>query len=148
MGRTSSLEIVFDEQNTDLFLEALSRHITPEDYSTLRTIQDEGKLFNMQRDICLTFLIDTDEFTEPLQVGNHVEGKIAMGCVWSNFLSDASRVRFSATSATRDMAEAFQESAVIREVFTKMAVESSAESLSLIDDWNDSTLLWEKERAG
>jgi len=148
MGRTSSLEIVFAARNTDLFLEALRRHITPEDYTTLCSMQNEGRLFSTGRDICLTFLFDADEFTKPLQVGSRNDGRIAVGCLWSNFISDESGIRFSATSATRDMAEAFRESAGIREVFTKIAIESSAESLSLVDDWNDTALLWKKDTGG
>ncbi|AZB71427.1 hypothetical protein [Synechococcus elongatus] len=144
MGRLVSLEIVTPIEQAPALFELIIQKTTPSTEPELRSILATK---TAPPDICLCFVVALDEVvktldTQAIEQTDHV----AIGCVWTAFRFGDRYLLTSATSSYSAMAKAFEESQSIQSLFTDIAQQSASEALFLLDDWNQSQLLWRSDR--
>ncbi|WP_126146989.1 hypothetical protein [Synechococcus elongatus] len=143
MGRLVSLQIITPIEQTAALFELIIQKTMPATEQELRSILATQIA---PPDICLCFVVALDEViqtleTQALELADHV----AIGCVWTAFSFGDHYLLTTATSSYTAMARAFEESQSIQSLFADIAQQSASEALFLIDDWNQSHLLWHSD---
>lgn len=140
MSKLVAFQIITKVQNINSLASILQKTTT--EYSNITTT----RILQSNTEMCLTFLFEPEDLLMSLDTSDGLlENKISIGCIWTGFKIGTEYLIMTASSATSGMAAIFEESTNIRNLFIKIAQESSAELLLFLDDWNQSKPIWQQK---